>query len=435
MTKTEDPAPVDSLTGRRILVAVCGSIAAVKLPRLVSSLVQHGAQVRCVLSPRAEQFVSPLALASLSRQPCHLEAHQWDPCQPRPLHIALAEWAELVVVAPLSAATLGRLAHGLADTLLSSTILATQAPLLVAPAMNTAMWDAPPVQGNWQALCHWPRLFPMVPARGLLACDSRGMGRLPDTEVLLQGVRAALTTEGVADLKGLRILCSAGPTREFLDPVRCLTNPSSGRMGVAMALMACLRGAAVQLVHGPLSNVPASWLEPLDTCPVTSAAEMGVALAQRLPHVHGVVMAAAVADHAPGVTHAVKWPKEALPNPLPLQDTPDLAADLASRMRRDQWMLGFAAEHGLDRARALEKLRRKGFDWIVLNPVGIAGRGFGNRPNGGSLLWADGRAWELASQDKATMAGAIWSALAGELHQFQRSATRHGLTEGSPHTY
>lgn len=419
---------MDPLVGRRILVAVCGSIAAVKMPQLVSSLVQQGAQVRCVLSPKAEQFVSPLALASLSRQPCNLETHQWDPCQPRPLHVALAEWAELVVVAPLSSSTLARLVHGLADTLLSSTILATQAPLLTAPAMNTAMWEAPAVQANWRVLCQWPRLLPMAPTRGLLACDSRGMGRLPDPELLLQGARAALTTGGVADLKGLRILCSAGPTWEFLDSVRCLTNPSSGRMGVAMALMASLRGAAVQLVHGPLSNVPASWLDPLDTCPVVSAAEMGAALAQRLPHVHGLVMAAAVADHAPVVTNAVKGPKGALPNPLPLQDTPDLAADLAARMCGNQWMLGFAAEHGLDRARALEKLRRKGFDWIVLNPVGLAGQGFGNQPNGGVLLWADGRGQELVSQDKATMAGAIWSVLAGKLHQFQRPESRPELT-------
>ena len=419
---------MDPLVGRRILVAVCGSIAAVKLPRLVSSLVQQGAQVRCVLSPRAEQFVSPLALASLSRQPCNLEAHQWDPRQPRPLHVALAEWAELVVVAPLSAATLARLVHGMADTLLSGTVLATQAPLLAAPAMNTAMWEAPAVQANWRALCQWPRLLPMAPAPGLLACDSRGMGRLPEPELLLQGIRAALATGGVADLKGLRILCSAGPTREFLDPVRCLTNPSSGRMGVAMALMASLRGAAVQLVHGPLSNVPASWLDPLDACPVVSAAEMGAALARRLPQAHGVVMAAAVADHAPGITKAVKWPKETLPNPLPLQDTPDLAADLAARMRRDQWMLGFGAQQDLDRGRALEKLRRKGFDWIVLNPVGLAGRGFGNQPNGGVLLWADGGEQELASQDKAAMAGAIWKALAGEIHRFQRPGPRPTLT-------
>ena len=428
MTKTEDPVPADPLVGRRILVAACGSIAAVKLPQLVSSLVQHGAQVRCVLSPRAEHFVSPLALASLSRQPCNLEAHQWDPCQPRPLHIALAEWAELVVVAPLSATTLARLAHGLADTLLSSTILASRAPLLVAPAMNTAMWDAPAVQANWQTLCYWPRLLPMIPTRGLLACDSRGIGRLPDPELLLQGVRAALTTGGVTDLRGLRILCSAGPTWEFLDSVRCLTNPSSGRMGVAMALMACLRGAAVQLVHGPLSNVPASWLDPLETCSVVSATEMGAALAHRLPQVHGLVMAAAVADHSPGVTNAMKWPKDALPNPLPLQGTPDLAADLAARMRGDQWVLGFAAEHELDRARALEKLRRKGLDWIVLNPIGLAGRGFGNRPNGGVLLRADGEEQRLACQDKITMAGAIWSALAGEVHRFQRSGPRPNLT-------
>ena len=137
---------------------------------------------------------------------------------------------------------------------------------------------------------------------------------------------------------------------------------------------------------------------------------MGAALAHRLPQVHGLVMAAAVADHSPGVTNAMKWPKDALPNPLPLQGTPDLAADLAARMRGDQWVLGFAAEHELDRARALEKLRRKGLDWIVLNPIGLAGRGFGNRPNGGVLLRADGEEQRLACQDKITMAGAIWSA-------------------------
>ncbi|WP_034417615.1 phosphopantothenoylcysteine decarboxylase domain-containing protein, partial [Candidatus Synechococcus spongiarum] len=130
----------------------------------------------------------------------------------------------------------------------------------------------------------------------------------------------------------------------------------------------------------------------------------------------------------PGVTNAVKRPKGALPNPLPLQDTPDLAAALAARMRRDQWMLGFAAEHGLDRGRAREKLQRKGCDWIVLNPVGIAGRGFGNQPNGGVLLWGDGREHGLASQDKAAMAGAVWSALAGTLHEFRRSAPRPGKT-------
>jgi len=412
--------------GRRILVAGCGSIAAVKLPQLVSSLVQHGAQVRCVLSPKAEQFVSPLALASLSRHPCSLEAHQWDPCQPRPLHIALAEWAELVLVAPLSVTTMARLVHGLADTLLSSTLLASQAPLLVAPAMNTAMWEAPAVQANWQALCHWPRLLPLEPSSGLLACDSRGMGRLPELELILQGTRAALVTGGVADLKGLRILCSAGPTREFLDPVRCLTNPSSGRMGVAMALMARLRGAAVELVHGPLSNVPPSWLEPLETCPVVSAAEMGAALAQRLPQVDGLVMAAAVADHGPGLTSSVKWPKGALPNPLPLQEVADLSAGLASQLRRDQWMLGFAAQQGLDRARALEKQERKGFDWIFLNAIDLAGQGFGQQTNGGILLWGDGREQGLNTQDKAALAGAIWSALAKELHQFHRSGPDKG---------
>ena len=175
----QDLAPdlAPDLAGRRILVGISGSIAAVKMPLVVSALVQQGAEVRCVLTASAAALVSPVALASLSRHRCYLDADQWSHQAARPLHVELAEWAELVLLAPLSATSLGRWVHGLADTLLASTLLATEAPVLAAAAMNTSMWEAGPVQRNWQKLQSFPRVLPLAPAPGLLACDRQEIGR------------------------------------------------------------------------------------------------------------------------------------------------------------------------------------------------------------------------------------------------------------------
>ena len=190
MKTDPEPSPAqqgrdDPLTGRRVLLLISGSIAAVKLPGVVSALIQRGAQVRCVLTPSAAALVSPVALASLSRNPCHLDADQWSHQAPRPLHIELAEWAQLVLLAPLSATSLGRWVHGLADTLVASILLATEAPVLAAPAMNTSMWDAHPVRGNWRQLLSWERVLPVAPGSGLLACDRVGSGRMADPARLL----------------------------------------------------------------------------------------------------------------------------------------------------------------------------------------------------------------------------------------------------------
>ena len=382
-----------------------------KLPLLVSSLVQQGAVVRCVLSPQAEQFVSPLSLACLSRQPCSLDRHQWDPRRSKPLHIELAEWAELVVLAPLSAATLAHLVHGFADNLLGSVMLATQAPLIAVPAMNTDMWANRAVQENWQVLRRRERILPLEPSAGLLACDRVGPGRMPDPELLIHAAQVALATGGVTDLEGLRVLCTAGPTREFLDSVRCLTNPSSGRMGAAMALMAHLRGATVELVHGPLCNVPDSWLQRFNCFPVTSAGEMAQVLRERLPQQDGLVMAAAIADHAPAATHNTKLRKTDVANPLPLRPIEDLAAAITPQLRTEQWMLGFAAEQHLNHEAAFSKLQRKGFQWIFVNAIGSSRYGFGPRPNGGSLIAADGTRHDFPLQDKASLACSVWSTL------------------------
>lgn len=404
--------PLDPLAGRRVLVAITGSIAAVKLPQLVSALVQRGAEVRCVLTPSAAQLVSPVALASLSRERCYLDADQWSHQAARPLHVELAEWAELVMLAPLSATSLGRWVYGLADTLLASTLLATDAPVLAAVAMNTSMWLAAPVQRNWQLLQDFERVLPLGPAEGLLACDRRGAGRMAEPAQLLLALESLALWGWRRDWQGLRLLVSAGPTREFLDPARCLTNPSSGLMGVLLAQAARLRGAAVTLVHGPLSVDPAL-VEGLDRVPVVSAAELELALTAAQPQADAIAMAAAVADHRRAAPLADKLSKQALEGELAAgwQAVPDLLAALVARRPVGQRILGFAAHSGDVLCQAQAKFRRKGCDLLFANPIDQPGVGFGSVANRGWLLGPGNQVQELESTGKLAIAHRLLTAL------------------------
>lgn len=412
-----------SLQGRRILVAASGSIAAVKTPLLVSALVKAGAEVRCVVSPSAAQLVSPVALASLSRHCCYQDSDQWDPHQPRPLHIALAEWAELVVVAPLSASTLARWSQGLADGLLASLLLACEVPVVAAAAMNTGMWANPAVQRNWALLADDPRVLPLGPETGLLACDRIGDGRMASPALIQMAAASALHScaeQGALprDWRGRRLLVSAGPTQEGLDPARLLTNRSSGRMGVCMAQAARFRGAQVELVHGPL-QLPEEWLEGLHCHPVESAAAMQECLMALQPQMHAVVMAAAVADlRRRGGASAAKSAKEQFHRSLAedLEPVPDLLAALHASRPRGQRLLGFAALSGSDgdiRARGLDKLRRKGCDLLLANPIDRPGQGFGEASNGGWLIQSDGSSHELPVMSKLELAHQLLDQLIG----------------------
>ena len=406
---------VDPLSGRRILVGISGSIAAVKLPLVVSALAQRGADVRCVLTPAAAQLVSPVALASLSRQACCLDADQWSHRAPRPLHVELAEWAELVLVAPLSATSLGRWVHGLADTLLASTLLATEAPVLAAAAMNTAMWASPAVRRNWELLQADARVLPLGPASGLLACDRLGDGRMAEPPMLLLALECLQLWGCRQDWAGRRLLVTAGPTREPLDPARCLTNPSSGRMGVLLAQAARLRGAEVTLVHGPLAVDP-QLLEGLRCEPVETAAEMEQALVRLQPGADAVAMAAAVADHRRQEPLAQKLSKEELERELTSgwQTVPDLLAALVARRSPGQRILGFAAQSGDVLPAARAKWARKGCDLLFANPIDQAGAGFGVDTNHGWLLGGSPGEQRLEPGSKLGIAQQLLTALRAE---------------------
>ena len=403
---------LDPLAGRRILVAITGSIAAVKIPLLVSALAKRGAQVRCVLTASAASLVSPVALASLSRHHCYLDADQWSHQAPRPLHVELAEWAELVLVAPLSATSLGRWVHGLADTLLASTLLATEAPVVAAAAMNTSMWQAPPVQRNWQALQSFERVLTLGPTPGLLACDRQGDGRMAEPEQLILALESVALWGWQRDWQGLALLVSAGPTREALDPARFLSNGSTGLMGVLLAQAARLRGASVHLVHGPLQVHP-GLLEGLLCTPVQTAAQMQAALSVAQGQVDAIAMAAAVADHRRVEPVARKLSKQELGELWVegWEQVPDLLAGLVASRPPGQTILGFAAHSGDGLAAAREKLRRKGCDWLFANPIDQPDAGFGSPSNQGWLLGPAGQDIQLEPASKLAIAHQLLTAL------------------------
>ena len=418
--RTEVSTP---LRGRRLLVAVSGSIAAVKTPLLVSALVKAGAEVRCLVTRSAARLVSSLALATLSRHRCYTEEDEWDSSCSRPLHIELAEWAELVLLAPLSATSLSRWSQGSADGLLASVLLACECPVLAAIAMNTAMWSHPAVQRNWQVVQTFPGVVPLLPQPGLLACDRLGDGRMADP-MLIELAASSLFSRGDAepvatrDWSGRRLLVTAGPTVEPIDQARLITNRSSGAMGVLLAQAARLRGAEVVLVHGPL-QVPEPWLESLHCHPVSSAAEMQWVLEHQQSGVNAIAMAAAVADLRRVATTEAHAGMKAAKADLAVQLTdgwelvPDLLQGLAARRTAAQLILGFAALTGDDTAlRRLgeEKRLRKGCDLLLVNPIDRPGQGFSMAHNGGWLL-GDGWSKELPVTGKLQLAHQLLDAL------------------------
>ena len=383
------------LSGRKILVAVTGSIAAVKAPILVSRLIKAGAEVKCVLTQSAAKLVSPLSMSTLSRNRCYQDKDQWDNSQTKPLHIALAEWAELIIVAPMSATSLSKFSNGNGEGLLASILLASQSQIIIAAAMNTSMWENELVKRNWNYVKNLDKVISLEPSKGLLACDSVGDGKMVNLEIVEFASESAfvfleenkLLTK---DLKGKRFLVAAGPTVEDLDAARQLTNRSSGRMGVLLAQAAKLRGAEVDLVHGPM-RIQEDLLEGLKTYPVRSSSEMGAQIDNLLASAQVIVMAAAISDFKKNKPSIQKIPKEIFLKSIAddLVMTSDLLKQQTKKKLENQIFLGFAAETGTDNE-IIEKGEKKrifkGCDLLMANPIDRDGQGFDKNFNSGFLL-------------------------------------------------
>ena len=395
------------MQGRRILIGVGGGIAAYKVCTVVSTLAKAGAAVQVILTDSAQAFVTPLTFATLSRHSAHTDDLFWQPVHDRPLHIKLGEWAEVFVIAPLTANTLAKLTYGMADNLLTNTVLASTCPVLLAPAMNTDMWQQQSVERNWRQIQTDPRYHVANPSEGVLACDRVGTGRMAEPEELLPQIVSLLHTQGKRDLIGKRVLISAGGTQEFLDPVRFIGNPSTGKMGVALAQAALHRGAIVTLVHAPIASHLLAPLRNVRPILITSAAEMQQAMRECFSDADWIVMAAAVADVKPTSYSTEKLAKRDLPDRLPLSSVPDIVAELATLKHPHQRLIGFAAQSGDIITPALEKLQRKKLDAIVTNPIDQPDSGFGSDNNQAVFIDRSGRQVHIPLGSKLQMAHQI----------------------------
>ncbi|MFM5928117.1 MAG: bifunctional phosphopantothenoylcysteine decarboxylase/phosphopantothenate--cysteine ligase CoaBC [Dolichospermum sp.] len=386
---------------KRVLIAVGGGIAAYKVCELVSKLFQSGVELRVILTKSAQEFITPLTLATLSRHQAYTDNDFWQLIYTRPLHIQLGEWPDLIVIAPLTANTLAKLAYGMADNLLTNTILASTCPVLLAPAMNTDMWEQIAVQRNWRQLLTDSRFYGMETGSGLLACDRIGAGRMAEAAEIFIYIQSLLYTQGKRDLVGKEVLISAGGTREYLDPVRFIGNPSTGKMGLALAQAALHRGAKVILVH-----CPASWEVPLgvEAIPVITSEEMQQVMLNQLPNADIIIMSAAVADVKPRDYSTEKLPKRSLPENLPLIPVPDIVAEIGNRKQPHQYLIGFAAQTGDIVKPAREKLQKKKLDAIVANPIDQVDSGFGSDHNQAVFLDKEGREVEIPTCSKLEMA-------------------------------
>jgi phosphopantothenoylcysteine decarboxylase/phosphopantothenate--cysteine ligase len=387
-----------SLAGRRVLLGVTGGIAAYKSAYLARLLRERGAEVQVVMTPAATRFVGPDTFAALTARPVHSDVFEHTE---QVLHVRLAHEADAAVVAPATANVLAKLANGVADDLLTSTLLEQRGPMVVAPAMHPGMWTHPATVRNLEVLRGWG-VEVVGPVEGPLAAGDEGMGRMAEPEDIADALERVVAERG-GPLTGRRILVTAGPTHEPIDPVRFLGNRSSGKMGFALAREAARRGAAVTLVTGPthLPDPPA-----IEVVRVETAEEMRDAVLDRFDGTDAVVKAAAVADWRPKARAEGKLKKEEGAPEIHLEPTPDILRELGER-KGDTVLVGFAAETADLAAAGRAKLREKHLDLIVVNEVGAPGTGFESDTNRAMLLAADRDDVPLREWTKAELAAAI----------------------------
>ncbi|GFO53672.1 peptidase ClpP [Geomonas sp. Red276] len=386
------------LQGKVIILGVTGGIAVYKAVELLRVLTKAGATVHVVMTRAATEFVTPLTFQTLSGNPVHLELFNLISEQEIG-HISLGERADLFVIAPATANFIGKVAGGIADDLLTTTVMATKAPVLIAPAMNVNMYQNPIYRENERRLKEHGYLF-VPPACGMLACGYEGEGKLQDPAIILEEAVAALTPK---DLAGERILVTAGPTLEEIDPVRYISNHSSGKMGYAIARQARLRGAAVTLVSGPTAIADPWGVKVLR---VESAREMRDAVLAELDGCDVVIKAAAVADYRPKRRAGTKMKKVAESLSIDLEKNPDILAEVGGR-KEGRILVGFAAETADLVANATAKLNAKNLDMVVANDVSLEGAGFNVDTNIVKILSRDGKVEELPKMAKDQLAGVI----------------------------
>jgi phosphopantothenoylcysteine decarboxylase / phosphopantothenate---cysteine ligase len=416
----------------RVVLGVTGGIAAYKAVEVCRRLVDAGVHVTPVLTEDATRFVGVVTFSALASAPA--QTSLWDEESPIP-HTRLGQSADVIVVAPATAHTIARYAAGLSDDLLTATLLATRAPVLVCPAMHTEMWEHPSVRDNLSTLER--RGVEIVPPEsGRLAGGDEGEGRLADPAVIVERVMRRLralhadpTTRagadagaGQEDMKGMRVVVSAGGTREPLDPVRFITNRSSGKQGHALAEAAARRGADVTLVTASPLRLPPDVSAAITRVDVETASDMEDAMNTAAPTADVVIMAAAVADFRPKATAETKLSKDDGVPELVLEPTPDILTGLAERRRSGQVLVGFAAEthDAVDRAR--RKLERKGVDLLVVNDVSAPGAGFDHDTNAVVILHADGRSADVPLTSKNAVAEAVLDSVIAHLKE-KRSTT------------
>ena len=383
--------------GKTVVLCVTGGIAAYKAADLTSKLHQNGAEVRVLMTESAAQFISPMTFETLSGNRAVVDT--FDRSFPWEVeHISLAKAADVFVIAPATANVIAKAAHGIADDMVTTTLLATKAPVVVAPAMNTGMYDNPVTQSNLETLRG--RGFHIIdPAAGHLACGDSGRGKLPDTQTLLWGIEKALTGQ---DLAGKHVLVTAGPTQEAMDPVRFLSNHSTGKMGYALARAAAMRGAEVTLIHGQTALPPVKFTTDV---PVTTARQMYEAVTDRFDTTDVLIMAAAVADYRPATVANDKIKKKEGDLSIPVERTEDILGTIGPR-KTHQFLCGFSMETRDLVENSSAKLAKKNLDMVVANNLKVAGAGFGVDTNVVTFITPDGTR-ELPLMSKADVADAI----------------------------
>lgn len=390
---------MENLQGKCVILGVTGGIAAYKMASVASGLRKAGAEVHVIMTENATEFITPLTFETLTNHRCVVDTFARD-FQYDVAHISLAKAADLILIAPATANVIAKLVSGIADDMLTTTVLAARCKKLVAPAMNTAMLENPITQDNLQKLRHYG--FGIIePAVGMLACKDVGSGKLPEPETLLDCIAMELARE--KDLAGLRLTVTAGPTQEALDPVRYLTNRSTGRMGYAIAREAMLRGAQVTLISGPTALKPVPGVK---TLPVVSAKEMFEAVKQTLPETDILIKAAAVADYRPATVAEDKLKKSDGAMSIPLERTDDILGWVAQNRHPGLFVCGFSMETRDMVANSQLKLQKKHLDMIVANNLKVVGAGFGADTNVVTILTPDG-IQELPLMGKDQVAGRL----------------------------